>query len=268
MTPKNMLSNLAKLSFAVICILLLLNLVPIKIANSLILAQNPSRKRQPRPKPTQTKDPLPPNPPPQPVPTGANIPPDRNPPCANIKPPLTALIPMTDVQKTVLTSQEKPTFWFYVPYTPDLIRSFELTWDGNKENLPKPVEPGVISVSIPSTAPLLEDGKQHRLTLTLRVVCSSGSATTKPDVVNFLVQVQKLTPSQKNQLSSATTEQKAILYAQNGFWSDALTVNSELKKKNPNDENWTKLLRLARLEDMTKKTIVDCCISPSSQSSP
>jgi Domain of Unknown Function (DUF928) len=273
MTRTNLLSNLAKFSFAVACILLLLNSMPIKIANSVMLVQNPSRRRQPSPKPTPTKAPSPPNPTtPQPVPTRSDVQPPRG-PCTNINPLLTGLIPIADVQKTVLTSQEKPTFWFYVPYTTDLIQSVKLIWDGSLEIfLPKPEKPGIISVSIPPGVRPLEDGKQYSLILEMSVVCPSKSNQTKNetkiDSISFLVQMRKLTPSEQNKLNNMNTEQKANFYAQNGFFIDVLGIYSESKKTNPNDKNWAKLLRSVKLEDIIEKPIIDCCTFPNPQSSP
>jgi hypothetical protein len=267
MTATNLLSNLAKLSFAVICILLLLNSVPIKIANSLILAQNPSRRKQPNPpKPMQTKDSLPPNPPPQRVPINSGNPPPRNPPCENIQPGITALAP----DQNVLISKENPTFWFYVPYKPEMIASVSLLWQDeigeaySIENLPKPSTPGIISVSLPPQAPPLKEGKKYNFTLTLEVYCSDKpNATIEIDKIPLNVQIKNFSPAQAN------TVQKASIYAQKNYWFDALTEIAELKKNNPNDENWIKIFSLMNLKYsklIAPQPIIDCCTSKNSQS--
>lgn len=237
---------LAKLSFPIISVIIFQQLVPIPIANSVVIAQNSSGKddppdtgRQETP-PTNTKGP------------------NRG-PCENISQSLTALAPIQAIQNKVLISQEKTKFWFYIPYERKSIDSVSLTWGGKSKNLPKPVKPGIVSFSLPSTLPL-QNGKQYNLKFTVNVYCDdSQDAVAKPDSIPIKVQLQKFNPP-----PSKTATQKANIYVQNGYIFDALTQLAPLKKQNPNNPNWNKLLASMNLKDfnaIANKPIIDCCTS-------
>lgn len=270
----NLLSKLAKLFFPIIYALFFLKLVPIRIGNSLVLAQNSSGKKLGNYLVSKKKQTPPPNPPD----TGSQgIPPtDKNQPprgpCENMNESLTALLPSTVNRNKVLISQEKPKFWFYVPYEPKSIKKVELKWEElnteesirEKIQLPRPKTSGIISISVPPKVPPLKDGKQYVLTLTLKIACSSGIGQSETYRNSFTVQMHNLTPFQKNQLNKATTAvQRVNFYSQNELWLDALTETAEFKKNNPQDQNWTTILRdkFQLDESITSQPIVDCCIS-------
>jgi hypothetical protein len=65
-----------------------------------------------------------------------------------------------------LTSVEHPTFWFYIPYSPPLSIEFVLQDEAKQTVYQTPVTlfgtPGVVSLSLPSTAAPLEIGKRYR----------------------------------------------------------------------------------------------------------
>lgn len=262
----NLLSKLAKLSFSIIYVLFFLKLVPIKIANSLVIAQNSPRKTLDNHlvfQQKQTQAPDPPEPDPEGNPPTTTEEPKRG-PCGNMNESLTALLPSTGNQNKVLISQEKPKFWFYVPYERNSINSVKLTWTDKErknyltEDLPKPIKPGFVSVSVPSQALPLKNSKQYSLMLTINVYCDdSPDAKAEPDSVPITVQVQEFHPPQ-----SKTAIQRAQIYAEKGFVFDALTQIAPLKEKNPKDPNWNQLLRSMNLKNfkaITTKPIVDCC---------
>ncbi|MDY6902561.1 MAG: DUF928 domain-containing protein, partial [Cyanobacteriota bacterium] len=161
----NLLLKLAKLSFPIFGVLFVLKLVPIRIANSLVPAQNYSGKKLgnnlvSQKKKTQAPSPPPVSPQPQPTTYGE---PSRG-PCKNDK-SLTALLPKKKetVKSKVLISQENSKLWFYNPYEGESLTSVSLTWEEKSEDLPIPTKPGFVSVSVPPEVLPLKDGKEYNL---------------------------------------------------------------------------------------------------------
>ena len=168
-------------------------------------------------------------------------------PCLPMELPLTALMPATNSGKTIA---ERPTFWFYVPYSPQEARSGEFVLQNEKNDdvsrtpftLPK--TPGFVSFSIPPTQPGLEIKKWYRWYF--KLYCDpqklSGS-----DFVEGWVQRIELTTALDTQLKAAKP-QEYIAYASNLIWYDALDRLAQLRlTKPPNatlDNDWADLLKL------------------------
>jgi hypothetical protein len=89
-------------------------------------------------------------------PTGRQKPGGSKGDCPVVETPLTALIPLPD-QVWGLTTQEYPTYWFYIPYTANQIHSvrfdlWQITADGNRKkiysnNLNLSNLPGIVSIN-------------------------------------------------------------------------------------------------------------------------
>ncbi|MEH1840675.1 MAG: DUF928 domain-containing protein, partial [Nostoc sp.] len=102
--------------------------------------------------------------------------------CPAVPIPLTALVPFQEEQKVGeqknksiigivegLTTSERPTFWFYIPYTKDLSNSSaEFSLQDSAENdvyrntIALPSKPSVIGISLPSNAASLEVDQIYR----------------------------------------------------------------------------------------------------------
>lgn len=191
--------------------------------------------------------------------------------CPIVALPLTtALVPIakTASEEQVawgLTSAEYPTFWFYVPYPPGTY-SGELRVvikDEKGGNIQKSLigvtgtTPGVVGVRLPSTEAPLKIGELY--TYKFAVSCKPGQPSENEYVVAS-VERRELSASLASQLRTATEREKAILYAQEGFWDEALTTLAELRRKNPNDAgltaDWDALLEEGGLNEIKQKPIV------------
>jgi hypothetical protein len=113
--------------------------------------------------------------------------------------------------------------------------------------------PGVVSISLPSTVAPLEIGKRYRWGIEL--FCNPQ----KTIFVEGLVQRVELTPALKSQLEKATPPQRLTLYAQEGFWYDALMIASKLYRTNSQNVNWAALLNNVGLNAIATKPLVKCC---------
>lgn len=166
-------------------------------------------------------------------------------PCPSVDPPLTALIPATNWGKTVV---ERPTFWAYVPYSPQAVPVGEFSLQDEKGRdvyrtpLTLPKTPGLVSFSIPPTAAPLEINQWYRWYF--KLYCQPQKLST-PVFVQGWVQRVELAPALESQLK-ATTPQEYTAYATNLIWYDALSRLAEMRFTNPSDaalkQDWAKLL--------------------------
>jgi len=179
------------------------------------------------------------------------------------KPPLTALIPATNVG---LTTSDRPTFWFYVPYPPTLQPPVEFVLYGTDNNeIYKTTfrlqnTPGIVSLNLPKTVPPLESGKRYSWRFSF--LCNSA----KPDEIRSVKGwVKRDTPNPKlqRQLEAATPHDRIALYAANGFWYDTLSAIAQLIRTYPQDSalsaDWASVLQSVGLDEITSAPIVACC---------
>jgi Domain of Unknown Function (DUF928) len=182
-------------------------------------------------------------------------------PCPPIDPPLTALIPETNLGKTVA---ERPSFWFFVPYSPQQAQSGEFVLqsqqgdDVYRTSVTLPQTPGIVSISIPSTEEPLEINKSYRWYF--KLYCEPQQGAT-PIFVEGWVQRVALTPTLKSQLLAAKARDYAV-YATNGIWYDALAHLAQLRRTNgvnaQLDLEWAGLLNAkgVGLEQLRQQPIV------------
>lgn len=185
--------------------------------------------------------------------------------CPSIDPPLTALIPETNLGKTVA---ERPSFLFYIPYSPqqapdgEFVLQSEQGDDIYRTDVTLPQTPGIVSISIPSTVKPLEISQSYRWYF--KLYCESQQAST-PIFVEGWVQRVALTPTLKSQLLAAKARDYAV-YAANGIWYDALTHLAQLRhtnRANPQlDLEWIDLLNAkgVGLEQFWQQPIVGSAV--------
>jgi hypothetical protein len=188
--------------------------------------------------------------------------------CPDVNPKLTALVPITEEADSItnvwgLTSAERPTFWFYLPYTKSSKYPTEFILqdsDGETKHqidITLPEKPGIISVSIPKSVTPLAIGKQYRWFL--KVYCNEQKKSL-PIYVEGVINRVKMDAIATQQLSTATPQQQVAIYAKNGIWYQALTTLLELRQKNPQDATlkatWNNLLTEIGLIDIADKSVV------------
>ncbi|MCA1990658.1 MAG: DUF928 domain-containing protein [Coleofasciculus sp. S288] len=198
--------------------------------------------------------------------------------CPSVSLPLTALVPgeeavsnsqgespVVSVSKSfrTLTAKADPTFWFYVPYGSDFELDAEFVLTTLNENqkmslVSKTVyrlenTPGIIP--IPLSLP--EIGKDYYWSFTIK--CDKDRAAN----ISVNGKIQQVKPSpQFTPLETATPEEKAILYARDGLWNDALSTL--IKEVRPRDRQratllMTQLLQSVQLDSFSQQPIVECC---------
>ncbi len=165
--------------------------------------------------------------------------------CPLINPSLTALMPLSNSGTTVA---ERPTFWFYVPYSPEQapVGEFVLQ-DENRKDLYRipftlPDTPGFVSFKVPSNQNPLEIGKEYRWYFNL--YCDRHQSSS-PIFVQGWVKRIAFTPALEHQLKAAKPREDEV-YTANQIWFDAIAHLANLRLTNPTDaaldRGWSKLL--------------------------
>ncbi|MEH2325236.1 MAG: DUF928 domain-containing protein [Nostoc sp.] len=192
--------------------------------------------------------------------------------CPAVPTPLTALVPFQEKQKVGehknksiigivegLTTLERPTFWFYIPYTKDLSNSSaEFSLQDSAENdvyrnaIALPSKPSVIGISLSSTAASLEVDKTYRWYL--KIHCNKEAASI-PVYVEGDIKRVNLDSRVMQQIEAANQpRQKIIIYAQKGIWFDALNMLAQIRISNYRDasleEDWQSLLQSINLDNI------------------
>jgi hypothetical protein len=192
--------------------------------------------------------------------------------CPKVQIPLTILIPNDQIslsQSTKITSvwglstSEKPTFWFFVPYDNSSNFSAEFALqnaqgkDVYRQAVALPKQPGVIAVHLPDSVPPLETGVPYQTYFTVKC---GNSRSSQSDFVKGWVQRIALSPTVANQIATAKPHDRPAIHANNGLWFDALTTIAELRLKQPNDvkllAEWQSLLESANLSDVADQPLV------------
>ncbi|MEH1936618.1 MAG: DUF928 domain-containing protein [Nostoc sp.] len=192
----------------------------------------------------------------------------RGPGCELTKLDLTALVPFTQEANSVInvwgqTTEERPSWFFYVPYTKDYPYAVEFVLQDQDSNeiyqkaIALPDKPGVIRVSLPSTAPALAVDKQYHWFFTINCDKEENSP---PTFVQGVIQRVELNPATVKELQTTEPLKRYAIYAQNGIWYEALTILAQLRQKNPQDAalqaEWRNLLSSIRLDDIAAEPIL------------
>lgn len=188
----------------------------------------------------------------------------RRNPCKVDEKQLNALVPVYEIIESELvlgfTNAEHPTFLFYVPYSGcplEFVLKDEQDNDIYQTTLTaSDTLPGVISVRLPSTVAPLEISKRYRWYLS---VLDPKKPDEVLDGVDGWVQRESLDVTLQRELEAATPQQRVALYAANGFWYEALTAASELRRTDVNSNDWNVLLQAVDLEDVVSEPILECC---------
>jgi hypothetical protein len=183
-----------------------------------------------------------------------------------VKPELTALVHYEEKGSVTnvwgLTTLERPSWLFYVPYIKEYGYPAEFVLQDQKSNIYEtaialPARPGIVRVSLPSTAPALAVNKQYRWYF--NIYCDPQK-NSPPIYVEGVIQRVNLSQTIAEQLKTATPIKRFAIYAQNGIWYEAVTTLLELRQKNLQDPalqaQWRDLLTSARLDNVATEPII------------
>ncbi|EDX85668.1 conserved domain protein [Synechococcus sp. PCC 7335] len=173
-----------------------------------------------------------------------------------------------------LTTQARPSFWFYVPYSLETtVLEFVLldednntlyrnllskeTSNENSTNVFESNNHGIIQITLPDSAPALQpDTTYHWFFL---AYCQH----TPNFVEGRIARQSPLSTDSAEALMVASPREQAMFYAQNGLWQETLTLLGERYRENATDleilRDWQSLLKSVNLEHLSEQPLLDCC---------
>lgn len=171
--------------------------------------------------------------------------------CPSVEIPLTALVPGSNWGKTL---SGQPTFWFYVPYTPEQAPIGEFVFQDEDRNdiyrveFTLPTTPGFVSVTLPETRVSLAVNQWHRWYFNL--YCDRQKSSS-PVFVRGWVQRIAPNPELNRELDQATSRQDKV-YAAHGIWFDAIAHLANWRLANPTalalNQDWSEIFQARGVE--------------------
>jgi Domain of Unknown Function (DUF928) len=184
------------------------------------------------------------------------------------------VVPITPVSTDFIyrrsdTTKSHPSFWFYIPHSSVVSAEFTLTeWKKTESIYASSISisqtPGIIRIQIPEEAKSLQEEKWYEAKLSLRVRCRPG-APVKTEFKRSWIRRRPLNSALDRQINQAQSAlQKAVVYADAGFWYDALKVLDTNGTSSSSNE-WSTLLKKYGLEEeVVAAKRVNCC-NPTTQ---
>jgi hypothetical protein len=162
---------------------------------------------------------------------------------------LTAVAPGQNIG---LSQSDRPNLFVYIPQTTAQTAEFSLFDEKMKGiyqvSVPVP-QAGLVSIPLPDTAtPLAQDQPYY---WTVALVCNPSDRT-EDQVVGGWIEHTQPNDALKQQLGNVRALERVSLYAQQGFWYDALNTLVELQRTEPNNpavaNSWAQLMKSVGLD--------------------
>ena len=160
-----------------------------------------------------------------------------------------AVLPSQSNRTYDLTTSDHPTLWFYLPERPSPETRLEFVLQDAADNyiykttfIQPNASAGLISVTVPEqSAPLVANASYN---WTLSIQCNPN----RPSQISFVrggIQKVAIAPHQapmpSTAMKAADPTVAARLYAQQGYWSDAITILAQTLQAQPLDPSATQL---------------------------
>jgi hypothetical protein len=168
---------------------------------------------------------------------------------------LTLLVPKDHIGRTI---SAHPSFYWYVSTPTNIPIRFTLI----EPNVPEPIfvqqqqvqKSGIMKLEIPKERPELVPGRSYVWTVT--ILCDPNRPSTYV-VHQSKVERVALTPEQSSKLAAATSEgDQALIYAQEGFWYNALDTLANAYIAQPKDQSiLDNLMALLKQIDLAQITV-------------
>ncbi|UYD30092.1 DUF928 domain-containing protein [Tolypothrix sp. PCC 7712] len=168
---------------------------------------------------------------------------------------------------TQYTTQERPTFFFYIPKASRTVRELEfvLREDENldplyKENFKAFDQAGIVGITLKANQPPLKPGKEY--TWAFSMICDPNSRD-RDSYQEGKIQVMQDENIAAQVKETPTPLDRAVLYATAGFWENALSILADLRRQSPNDpkikQYWSDLLKSVKLDAVADQPLLPPC---------
>jgi Domain of Unknown Function (DUF928) len=187
------------------------------------------------------------------------------------QPTSTASSKPNSLQVWGLTTKEHPTLWVYIPYSSALISRIDFTLrrgDNPANSLAEPLpwrivyqtsiqpskQAGIVNFSLPKTSTPLAIDKLYQWEV--KLIMKSQPT----EEITGWIQRAKINSNLSDLIKRSNPSQQADLYAENGFWYDALSTLAILRRDFPTDpaikENWQIILKSVNLQGLADRPFV------------
>jgi hypothetical protein len=160
--------------------------------------------------------------------------------CQETALPLTPILPNPQPNFSGLTLSSHPTFWFYIPYQSDRVKSGRFSLETERDGirvwhgtLKLPATPGFVSVTLPPTAKGLEEGKTYRWHFIL--YCNDEDEA-EPSFVFHNGLVKR---ARNSDFPAAYQPNLLAFYLNNQLWYDAASRLGEIRQS---PQQWNSFL--------------------------
>ena len=181
---------------------------------------------------------------------------------SSVREQLIALVP----EQESFTTVAYPSLFFHVPQHSSQAIEFVLLDDREREiyitNITPNTQAGIIRLDLAKfpNIPALKNNQKYHWYLSLVCQLEDRSQDT---LVGGLIEKIAVDPFLANELKTANTSDRALLYAANGIWYDALTALYQARQERPQDpaliKGWADLLNSVGLKTVTQKPLLPCC---------
>ncbi|GEM_PF-804191 len=153
--------------------------------------------------------------------------------------PIKLLVPKDHIGQT---AAGRPVFFWYMSEMPTVPVEFALTVPGIAEPLfvqrVDIQQQGIVQFQLPEEQPELAIGKKYRWAVSL--VCNAADPyLERPYIQSWVERVTPSAPTIRQLKVAASERARAVVYAQYGFWYDALATFGTARAANPADEGIT-----------------------------
>ncbi len=178
------------------------------------------------------------------------------------------LLALVDASDPALTTQARPTFWFYLPFkrTEEVTTAeFELL-DENQEpvlstrklKVALPEQAGIVRLTLPAGEPALQAGKEYFWVF--RVVCDPDDRSGNPTVTGWIKRVQPET-ALVSQLKSLPQADQYKAYAASKIWFERINLLAQNRDKHSQD--WLTLLNSFGLQSLGQQPMRELTVESS-----
>jgi Domain of Unknown Function (DUF928) len=163
----------------------------------------------------------------------------------------------------VTTSEELPMIWVHVPHAVSQVKPgyFQIKHEGEYRRVSEAIltdKAGVIGIRLPSGLKM-QPGKVIEWKFILE--CTKDASAPNPAVFGQVTFTRLPARIQTAVNQAKNPEQKAQVYAKNGYWLDAVTIVGQNRFSKPNnnatmDKEWASLLKQGKLSEIANSPIV------------
>jgi hypothetical protein len=168
-----------------------------------------------------------------------------------------------------LTINNHPTFFISVPENTATSAEFLLSTEDKTPLLREELDltaknAGIIAYTLPKSFQGLQTGKKYVWRFTL--LCDPDDRSGNPGTSGWIERVEPSVTVARQLKTATTLDERAVIYANGGYWQDTLKALTDLRTANPDDQDiiasWNNVLSSVGLKSLTQKPVFELTGQP------